>query len=240
MEFFSQVWAIVTQYYPYLLSGVGMTMLIAVTGTAVGFLIGMLTGVIRTAPRSRHGAVRVLHRIVNGLIAVYIEIFRGTPMMVQAMVIYYGAAQLLGWDMDPLWAGLFIVSINTGAYMSETMRGGIQSVDAGQDEGAEAIGMGRGQTMFLVILPQAFRSIIPQVGNYLISNIKDTSMLSVITVGELFYRGREAAGQYFRFFEVFLIVSCIYLFMTTVATLLLRLVEKKLSGPKNYDMCDNR
>ena len=89
--------------------------------------------------------------------------------------------------------------------------------------------------MFLVILPQAFRSIIPQVGNYLISNIKDTSMLSVITVGELFYRGREAAGQYFRFFEVFLIVSCIYLFMTTVATLLLRLVEKKLSGPKNYD-----
>ncbi len=161
-------------------------------------------------------------------------------MMVQAMVIYDGAAQLLGWDMDPLWAGLFIVSINTGAYMSETMRGGIQSVDAGQDEGAEAIGMGRGQTMFLVILPQAFRSIIPQVGNYLISNIKDTSMLSVITVGELFYRGREAAGQYFRFFEVFLIVSCIYLFMTTVATLLLRLVEKKLSGPKNYDMCDNR
>ncbi len=163
---------------------------------------------------------------MRGIVALYVWLFRGTPMMVQAMVIYYGAAQLLGWDMDPLWAGLFIVSINTGAYMSETMRGGIQSVDAGQDEGAEAIGMGRGQTMFLVILPQAFRSIIPQVGNYLISNIKDTSMLSVITVGELFYRGREAAGQYFRFFEVFLIVSCIYLFMTTVATLLLRLVEK--------------
>ena len=214
----------------------------SVFGTLLGTVIGCTTGAFSSIPVSSESPAwkRWLLRAVRGIVALYVWLFRGTPMMVQAMVIYYGAAQLLGWDMDPLWAGLFIVSINTGAYMSETMRGGIQSVDAGQDEGAEAIGMGRGQTMFLVILPQAFRSIIPQVGNYLISNIKDTSMLSVITVGELFYRGREAAGQYFRFFEVFLIVSCIYLFMTTVATLLLRLVEKKLSGPKNYDMCDNR
>ena len=242
LSFFEMVRLLIGRYGPVFLEGAGVAAFLAVFGTLLGTVIGCTTGAFSSIPVSSESPAwkRWLLRAVRGIVALYVWLFRGTPMMVQAMVIYYGAAQLLGWDMDPLWAGLFIVSINTGAYMSETMRGGIQSVDAGQDEGAEAIGMGRGQTMFLVILPQAFRSIIPQVGNYLISNIKDTSMLSVITVGELFYRGREAAGQYFRFFEVFLIVSCIYLSMTTVATLLLRLVEKKLSGPKNYDMCDNR
>ena len=133
MEFIREVLGIISQYYSYLLSGVGYTMLIALIGTAAGFLIGLITGVIRTAPRSKNAVVRVLHKIVNAIIAVYIEVFRGTPMMVQAMVIYWGYAFLNDGATLPLIpAGLFIVSINTGAYMAEIVRGGIISVDKGQ------------------------------------------------------------------------------------------------------------
>ena len=139
MEFIREVLGIVSQYYSYLLSGVGYTMLIALIGTAAGFLIGLLTGVIRTAPKSKNAVLRALHKIVNAIIAVYIEVFRGTPMMVQAMVIYWGYAFLNDGATLPLIpAGLFIVSINTGAYMAEIVRGGIISVDRGQLEGASS------------------------------------------------------------------------------------------------------
>ena len=158
MQFLSEVIGIVTKYWQYLLSGIGYTMLIALVGTAAGFLIGLLTGVIRTAPASKKAAVRVLHKIVNAIIAVYIEIFRGTPMMVQAMVIYWGYAFLNGGNTLPLIpAGLFIVSINTGAYMAEIVRGGIISVDKGQLEGAYSLGMTHWQSMVKVVIPQVFR-----------------------------------------------------------------------------------
>lgn len=240
LGFFAMVKLLINEYGPIFMQGAGVAVLLALLGTLLGTLIGALSGAISAyeispdaSPLCR-GLLRAGHAIVN----FYVWLFRGTPMMVQAMVIYYGAAQLLGWDMNPIAAGVVIVSLNTGAYMSETVRGGIRSVDRGQSEGAEAIGMSEFQTMLLVVLPQGFRSIVPQIGNYLIANIKDTSMLSVITVGELFYRGREAAGQYFRFFEVFLIVSAIYLCLTTVATLALRAVERRMAGKKNYEIVD--
>lgn len=235
-SFFQWVWSLVTTYWPMFLKGAGVTLLIAITATITGSVIGLLIGVVRTIPITPKSSrfKRAVMKVVNFILTAYIEVFRGTPMIVQAMVIFYGAAQLFGWDMDPMWAGLFILSVNTGAYMAETVRGGIQSVDPGQEEGAESIGMTHFQTMRLVILPQAFRSILPQIGNYLISNIKDTSMLSVITVGELFYISRTAAGNYFRYFEVFFITCAIYLALTTVATALLRWAEKRLAGPKVY------
>ena len=124
MEFLNEVLGIVRQYHGYLLSGVGYTMLLALAGTVFGFLIGLLTGVVRTAPKSKNPVLRALHRLLNALIAVYIEIFRGTPMMVQSMVIYWGYAFLNDGNTLPLIpAGLFIVSINTGAYMAEIVRG---------------------------------------------------------------------------------------------------------------------
>ena len=148
MSFFQDVINIVAKYYPQLLSGVGNTMLIALTGTVAGLAIGLLTGIVRTAPFSRNGFVRVLHKILNAVIAVYVEIFRGTPMMVQAMVIYWGYAFLNDGATLPLIpAGLFIVSINTGAYMAEIVRGGIISVDRGQLEGAYSVGMTHAQAM---------------------------------------------------------------------------------------------
>ena len=132
MSFFQDVINIVAKYYPQLLSGVGNTMLIALTGTVAGLVIGLLTGIVRTAPFSRNGFVRALHRILNAVIAVYVEIFRGTPMMVQAMVIYWGYAFATGGSTLPLIpSGMLIVSINTGAYMAEIVRGGIISIDKG-------------------------------------------------------------------------------------------------------------
>ena len=235
MEFIREVLGIVSQYYSYLLSGVGYTMLIALIGTAAGFLIGLITGVIRTAPKSKNAVLRALHKIVNAIIAVYIEVFRSTPMMVQAMVIYWGYAFLNDGATLPLIpAGLFIVSINTGAYMAEIVRGGIISIDKGQFEGAMSIGMTHSQTMFKVIIPQVMRNILPSVSNEFVINIKDTSVLNVIGVTELYYFAGIIKRQSFETFQTYLVVCVLYFILTFTVTRLLRFVERKLDGNDSY------
>lgn len=238
MEFLSEVVALVRQYWSYLLSGVGYTMLIALVGTVAGFLIGLLTGVVRTTPKSKSRAVRVLQKIVNAIIAVYIEVFRGTPMMVQAMVIYWGYAFMNGGSTLPLIpAGLFIVSINTGAYMAEIVRGGILSVDKGQLEAAYAVGMTHGQAMLKVIIPQVVRNILPSVSNEFVINIKDTSVLNVIGVTELYYMAGVIKRINLQTFQTYTVICVLYFILTFTVTRLLRLAEKKLAGAENYTIC---
>ncbi|MBQ4298658.1 MAG: amino acid ABC transporter permease [Clostridia bacterium] len=233
--FFANVWKIVTEKYPLLLRGVGETMLIALIGTAIGLLIGMLTGISRTAPYSKNPVLRFFHKLLNGVISVYVEIFRGTPMMVQAMVIYWGYAFASGGNTLPLIpSGIFIVSINTGAYMAEIVRGGIISIDKGQFEGAASIGMSHGQTMLSVIIPQVMRNILPSVSNEFVINIKDTSVLNVIGVTELYYFAGIIKRETFKTFETYLVVCVIYFILTFTVTRLLRLAEKKLAGKDNY------
>ena len=235
MSFFQDVINIVAKYYPQLLSGVGNTMLIALTGTVAGLVIGLLTGIVRTAPFSRNGFVRALHRILNAVIAVYVEIFRGTPMMVQAMVIYWGDAFATGGSTLPLIpSGILIVSINTGAYMAEIVRGGIISIDKGQFEGAMSIGMTHSQTMFKVIIPQVMRNILPSVSNEFVINIKDTSVLNVIGVTELYYFAGIIKRQSFETFQTYLVVCVLYFILTFTVTRLLRFVERKLDGNDSY------
>ena len=235
MSFFQDVINIVAKYYPQLLSGVGNTMLIALTGTVAGLAIGLLTGIVRTAPFSRNGFVRALHRILNAVIAVYVEIFRGTPMMVQAMVIYWGYAFATGGSTLPLIpSGILIVSINTGAYMAEIVRGGIISIDKGQFEGAMSIGMTHSQTMFQVIIPQVMRNILPSVSNEFVINIKDTSVLNVIGVTELYYFAGIIKRQSFETFQTYLVVCALYFILTFTVTRLLRLAERRLDGDDSY------
>ena len=235
MSFFQDVINIVAKYYPQLLSGVGNTMLIALTGTVAGLVIGLLTGIVRTAPFSRNGFVRALHRILNAVIAVYVEIFRGTPMMVQAMVIYWGYAFATGGSTLPLIpSGMLIVSINTGAYMAEIVRGGIISIDRGQFEGAMSIGMTHAQTMRKLILPQVMRNILPSVSNEFVINIKDTSVLNVIGVTELYYFAGIIKRQNFQTFQTYLVVCVLYFILTFAITRLLRLIEKKMDGRGSY------
>ena len=235
MSFFQDVINIVAKYYPQLLSGVGNTMLIALTGTVAGLAIGLLTGIVRTAPFSRNGFVRVLHKILNAVIAVYVEIFRGTPMMVQAIVIYWGYAFASGGSTLPLIpSGILIVSVNTGAYMAEIVRGGIISIDKGQFEGAMSIGMTHSQTMFKVIIPQVMRNILPSVSNEFVINIKDTSVLNVIGVTELYYFAGIIKRQSFETFQTYLVVCVLYFILTFTVTRLLRFVERKLDGNDSY------
>ena len=235
MEFIREVLGIISQYYSYLLSGVGYTMLIALIGTAAGFLIGLITGVIRTAPKSKNAVLCALHKIVNAIIAVYIEVFRGTPMMVQAMVIFWGFALINnGVTLNVVFAGLFIVSINTGAYMAEIVRGGIISVSKGQFEGAHAIGMTHAQTMFYVVIPQVLRNILPSVANEFVINIKDTSVLNVIGFTELYFVAYTINSINYQTFATYLLVAIIYFVLTFTITRILRLIEKKMDGKKNY------
>ena len=238
MEFISEVLAIVRQYHSYLLSGVGYTMLIALIGTIAGFLIGLLTGVVRTAPMSKNGFVRALHKILNAVIAVYIEVFRGTPMMVQAMVIYWGYAFANDGTTLPLIpAGLFIVSINTGAYMAEIVRGGIISVDKGQLEGAYSVGMTHAQAMNKVIIPQVLRNILPSISNEFVINIKDTSVLNVIGVTELYYMAGVIKRINLQTFQTYAVICVLYFILTFTVTRLLRLLERKLEGSDTYTIC---
>lgn len=241
MTFFKDILAIAVQYRALLLRGVGYTMLIALVGTLAGLLIGLLTGVVRTAPLSARRPLRILHRIVNGIIAAYIEIFRGTPMMVQSMVIFWGFAFLNGGQTLPLIpAGIVIVSINTGAYMAEIVRGGIISVDRGQMEGALSVGMTHGQAMRHVVLPQVLRHILPSVSNEFVINIKDTSVLNVIGVTELYYMAGVIKHMNYKIFETYAVICVLYFVLTFTVTRLLRLLEKKMDGGRSYTICGSQ
>lgn len=236
--FFGWVMFLLNEYGAVLLKGALATLLLAIVGTFIGCIIGLIVGIIQTIPMEegdsavKRFSIKALQRFLDA----YVEIFRGTPMIVQAMVLYYGAMSLFNIDMSPMFAGFFVVSINTGAYMAETVRGGIESVDNGQKEAAIAIGMDHLQTMRCVILPQALRNVMPQLGNNLIINIKDTSVLNVISVTELYFASKSAAGVYYKYFEVFFITCVIYFIMTFTASRLLRWIESKMDGPKDYQL----
>ena len=241
IDFFADVWDILTEHSEFLLRGVGYTMLIALVGTIAGLIIGLATGVLRTCPLSKNGFVRVMQRILNGIIAVYVEVFRGTPMMVQAMVIYWGYAFASGGETLPLIpSGILIVSINTGAYMAEIVRGGIISIDNGQFEGASAVGMSHWQTMRYIILPQVLRNILPSVANEFVINIKDTSVLNVIGVTELYYFAGIIKRQSFQTFQTYFVVCVIYFILTFTVTRVLRLIEKKLQITDSFVICGSQ
>ena len=225
--FFGQVTKILKNNWPQFLRGAGLTLLISITGTIAGLIIGLLIGVYRTAPTAKNKALAILQTLFGWFLNVYIEIFRGTPMIVQSMVIYYGTAQAFGVSIDRTIAAIFIVSINTGAYMSEIVRGGIFAVDKGQFEAATALGMTHNQTMRKVVLPQVVRNILPATGNEFVINIKDTSVLNVISVVELYFSGNTIATQTYQYFQTFTIIAVIYFILTFTVTRILRYVERR-------------
>lgn len=233
------------------LRGAGMTMLIATISTIVGAIIGLLIGVIDTVPKQKKGFKKGLLAFVRVILRIYVEFFRGTPMMVQAMVVFYGLPLMMqslkeaigtdfgvDGDMNRTFAAVVVVSLNTGAYMAEIVRGGILGVEKGQFEAAQAIGMNHWKTMVHVVLPQVLRNILPATGNQFVMNIKDTSVLNVIGVTELFFQTKSIAGANFRYFESFFIACLVYLVLTIVVTQILRYFERKLGGDINYQMLD--
>ena len=245
MNPFVQLWQdmvkVWTTYGGLFLNGIWTTIYLAVICTAVGCLIGLLCGILNTIPYGRNDSIvkRALLRFIRGVIRVYVEVFRGTPMILQAVVFYYGLPYFSNLSMrfeNALVCAFFVVSINTGAYMAESVRGGIISIDPGQTEGAKAIGMTHWQTMVNVILPQTLRNILPQIGNNLIINLKDTSVLSIISVSEFFNVFKSVAGTTYLYFPSAAIEMIGYLFLTIVASVLLRMMEKKMDGADSYEL----
>lgn len=228
---------ILKEYYVDILVGVGYTMLVALVGTIVGLIIGVLIGIYRTIPTPKNKVARAFKKIGDVILSAYVEIFRGTPMMVQAMVIFWGFALLNnGRTLDVTVSGLIIVSINTGAYMAEIVRGGIISIDKGQFEGAHAVGMGHGKTMLYVVMPQALRNILPSVSNEFVINIKDTSVLNVIGFTELFFMAKDIVTQTYQTFQTYLLIAIVYFVLTFGVSMIIRLIEHKMDGSKNYKL----
>ena len=225
-------------------TGIQNTLILAVAATLAGCIIGLVCGVLNTIPYTKqdHIIKRFFLKLVRVLVRIYVEVFRGTPMVLQAVFIFYGlpyftdgAVAFKG--MSGIWvAALIVVSINTGAYMAESVRGGIVSIDPGQTEGAKAIGMNHVQTMVNVIMPQAIRNIIPQIGNNFIINIKDTSVMFVIGFVEFFATHRNIVGVNLLYFPSAAIEMVGYLMLTLIASFLLRWVERKMDGSANYEL----
>ena len=233
-----------TNYSPAYLTGIRNTLILAIVATLIGCIIGLVCGILNTIPYSKrdHIVKRFFLKLIRVLVRIYVEVFRGTPMVLQAVFIYFGLpyftdAQMQFRGFSGMWmAAIIVVSINTGAYMAESVRGGIMSVDAGQTEGAKAIGMTHVQTMLYVVLPQAIRNIIPQIGNNFIINIKDTSVMFVIGFIDFFAQHRNIIGVNNMNFPSATIEMIGYLCLTLVASFLLRALERKMDGADNYEL----
>jgi len=241
IEDIGKLWA---NYSGAYFTGIQNTLILAVAATLAGCLIGLVCGVLNTIPYTQydHPVKRFFLKLLRVVIRIYVEVFRGTPMVLQAVFIFYGlpyftdgAVAFKG--MAGIWtAALIVVSINTGAYMAESVRGGIISIDPGQTEGAKAIGMNHVQTMVNVIMPQALRNIIPQIGNNFIINIKDTSVMFVIGFVDFFATHRNIVGVNLLYFPSAVIEMAGYLTLTLLASFGLRWLEKWLDGDANYEL----
>lgn len=226
---------LLNKYSKMFFQGTWLTLYIAVLGTFIGFILGFALGVLGDAKINKYDNLfkKLLIRFFKIISAVYVEVFRDTPMIVQAMVIYFGL-RTFGAEITPIPAGILVTFLNTGAYMSETVRAGINSIDLGQREGAYALGMSPLKTMFIVVLPQAFRNIIPEMANMFLTNLKMTSVLNVIGISELFMVAKTVGGVYYKYFEAYLVIAVIYFVLCFVFNRLFLLMEKKLKGKNDY------
>ena len=245
MERFAQLGADIVKLWEQCgsdyLSGIQNTIILALVATAIGCIIGLICGILNTIPCAKNDppVKRFFVKLIRVIVRIYVEVFRGTPMMLQAVFIYYGLPYFTGNAVQwpSVWAAaILVVSVNTGAYMAESVRGGIISIDPGQTEGAKAIGMTHVQTMTSVILPQAIRNIMPQIGNNFIINIKDSSVMFIISFTEFFAAHRGAVGATYLYFPSATIEMAGYLTMTLIASFLLRLVEKLMDGSSDYQL----
>lgn len=236
---FAYAWKTLVNSWPLFAYGIRLTLEFAIVGTVVGLILGLFVGAIHAIDIDPFDkpVTRVLKHLGHGITSLYVWVFRGTPMMVQAVFLYYLLKPVLGWT--GFTAGLFIISINTGAYMSEIIRSGIQSIDKGQTEAAKSIGMTNTQTMMYIIFPQAIKNTFPAIGNQLIVNIKDSCMLNAIAVTELYFQATSIAGSNMRYIEVYMITAILYLVLTTIATAILNMVERKINNTKTVTIKSN-
>jgi len=223
------------KYSKMFMEGTLVTLYVATLGTLIGIILGLIVGLVQDAATGENeGILRNILVCIGKIVSkIYVELFRGTPMIVQGMIIYYGLRQA-GVEITSITAGLLVMFLNTGAYMSETVRSGISAIDSGQREGALAMGLSGIGAMIFVTLPQAIRNIIPEMCNTFLTNLKMTSVLNVIGVSELFYMAKTAGGTYYKYFEAYLAIAVIYFVLCFVFGRIIALLEKLLRGRKDY------
>ncbi|TCG05050.1 glutamine ABC transporter permease GlnP [Paraburkholderia steynii] len=212
-------WSVIGAALPDLLEGVKLTVFIAVVGLVGGFIVGMIAGMFRA-----YGPVAL-----NILAQAYIELIRGTPIVVQVMFLYFALPLLAHIRIDGLTAAIIAITVNSGAYLAEVVRGALLSISKGLTEAGLAMGLSMPRVLLKIVGPLAFRRLIPPLGNQCIVSLKDTSLFIVIGVGELTRKGQEIIAGNFRAVEIWTAVAVIYLVLTGVMTLTLRLVEKRMS-----------
>ena len=238
-QLLSDIGSLWSKYGTVYLTGIANTLILVTSATLIGCVIGFFCGILQTIPYGPNDPVvkRALLRTVRIILRAYVEIFRGTPMILQAVFIYYGMPYFFGVSFKDIWTvSIIVVSVNTGAYMAESVRGGIMSIDPGQFEGAKAIGMNHWQTMLYVVLPQTLRNIMPQIGNNYIINVKDTSVMFIIGFSDFFAVHKMVSGAVFKYFPSAFMEMVGYLCLTLLASFLLRKFEKKLAGKADYEL----
>lgn len=211
------------EYRSYYAKGIGYTLLLSALGVLFGFIIGLFISLLRMTNI----------RIVKWLGTTYVEVLRGTPMLVQLMIIHYGLALTLGINFSPLQSGIITLSINSSAYLAEIFRAGIQGVDRGQMEAARSLGMRRGTAMRHIILPQAFKAVLPAIGNEFITIIKESSIISVIGMVDIMYQAGVVKNITYQGLSPFIIAAAIYFVLTFTLSKILNRVERKLSASDN-------
>ncbi|MFQ3545450.1 amino acid ABC transporter permease [Halobacillus rhizosphaerae] len=203
---------------PFLLEGLKYTLLITIVGLIFGFILGAIFGLARLSN----------NKLIYGLATVYVEVVRGTPILAQILFIYFGLSDLLELNIDKITASIIAIAINAGAYIAEIVRGAVYSIDKGQNEAGRSIGLTKAQTMRYIIWPQAFRRMIPPLGNQFVISLKDTTLFSVIAVGEMLYMGQQYYGKTFAAFQALTMVCIMYLIITIPTSVYLRRVERRL------------
>lgn len=210
---------LIVESIPLLLKGATVTVEITALSVGLGLLIGMIFGIARLCN----------NKFIRGLAAVYVDFIRGTPLLVQIFLVYFALPPVLGMRIDPFIAAVAACSINSGAYVAEIFRSGIQSIDPGQMEAARALGLSWGKTMRFVILPQAFKRILPPLGNEFITMLKDSSLVSVIGFEELTRTGQLIISRTYAAFEIWIVVAIIYLVMTLAISRFVAYMEKRFN-----------
>ncbi|MBQ1251743.1 MAG: amino acid ABC transporter permease [Firmicutes bacterium] len=215
---------VLTDATPILLEGLEMTVMISILSIVIGMVIGLIMCLF--------GMTRNI--VLRGISAVYIWLIRGTPMIVQAFIVFFGVPQVInmfmpGFTLNAFTAGLITLSLNAGAYLAEIFRGGISAVPKGQTEAARSLGLSSGKTFIKVVLPQAIKIAIPSMVNQFIITVKDTSILSVIGLGELMNLGKVYVGSTYLFFETYVLVAIFYLIIISILMIISKYVEKKFN-----------
>ena len=209
--------------YVKVVEGLQNTLLIADTGLIVGILIGTLIATVRVLPK-----YKVLPRVLNSICSFYVALFRGTPMVVQLLVFYYVLLPLMGWHITGLQVAMLVFGLNSGAYISEIMRSGIQSVDPGQMEAGRAVGLSFGTTMLKIVIPQAVKNILPTLGNEFIVLIKETSIVSFVGAADIYVAFSYIGSNSYEFMVPYLVMAMIYIVMVLIISLFVRLMERSL------------